>query len=311
VKIALLTHKLRPPFIGGVDVYTDRVGRALQRQGHAVTYFAFDSSGAGSEVQVSREEHAGAPVYRLQFAFDALPKEAFDTVYNPEMGRIVREIWQDDPVDLLIVVNFYMITLAPVEAAAELGIPVAHIATDFVPVCRRGTYMRWDNRTCEVGESVRTCASCFTAHRPLGRLGAALLERQPEERLLAWAGRKESLPLRWARPYLNHVAVMERRLARIRPLRELISLIFAPTPYTGDVFVRNGFRDDQVQLLPFGVEPDNPLSRLQRTPSDTVRFLFLGRLQPYKGAHVLLEAFNSPGRPARGDADDLRCLRRA
>ena len=55
MKIALLTHKIKPPLIGGVDVYTDRLGRALRRLGHEVVYLAFDSSGEGSQPVVQAD----------------------------------------------------------------------------------------------------------------------------------------------------------------------------------------------------------------------------------------------------------------
>ena len=93
--------------------------------------------------------HDGTRVWRILFAFEALPKETFDTVYNPAMGQVTRQILADERPDFIIILNFYMLTLATVEAARSLGIPVAHVATDFVPVCRWGTFMRWDNRTCE------------------------------------------------------------------------------------------------------------------------------------------------------------------
>lgn len=301
MKIALLTHKLKPPFIGGVDVYTDRLGRALQRLGHIVTYLAFDSDGAKPEIVVQQEEHSGASLWRILFAFDSLPAEAFATVYNRDMGQVAREIFSQEQPDLVIILNFYMITLAPVEAAQELGLPVAHIATDFVPVCRRGTYMRWNNQTCAVGESVQTCATCYISHRPLGRLGAAVLEKMPLTRLEKWAARKESLslphPLWLAKPYLNHVDVMVKRLEKIRPLRASIDQVFVPTSFTGEVFAANGFTAEQITLLPFGIEEDSPLSRVQHTAAENIRFMFLGRLQPYKGAHLLLEAFNSLADP--------------
>ena len=301
MKIALLTHKLKPPLIGGVDVYTDRLGRALGRLGHEVFYLAFDSSGEGSEIVVQADEHHdGTAVHRILFNFDALPKETFDTVYNPEMGRVTHEILAEEQPDFVIILNFYMLTLATVEAAKSLGIPVAHVATDFVPVCRWGTFMRWDNRTCEVGESIQTCASCFISHRSLGKVMGSVMEKLPEPTVVNWAEKNVSLPhpLGLVRPFLNHAGIMKRRLDRIRPLRQQIDLVLVPTRFTEKTFIENGFAAEQVHFLPFGVDVDNPLARTPKTESDHVRFMFLGRLQPYKGLHLVLEAFNSLPNPS-------------
>lgn len=300
MKIALLTHKLKPPLIGGVDVYTDRLGRGLMSLGHEVVYLAFDSSGTEAEIVVQADEHHdGTAVHRIFFNFDSLPKETFDTVYNPEMGRVTRQILAEEKPDFVIILNFYMLTLATVEAAKSLGIPVAHVATDFVPVCRWGTFMRWDNRTCEVGESIQTCATCFISHRSLGKVMGTVLEKLPEQTVVNWAEKGYRLPhpLALARPFLNHAAVMKQRLDRIRPLRQQIDLILVPTHFTEKTFVENGFTAEQVHFLPFGVDVDNPLGSTAKTESDHVRFMFLGRLQPYKGLHLVLEAFNSLPNP--------------
>ncbi|MCA9916336.1 MAG: glycosyltransferase [Anaerolineales bacterium] len=300
MKIALLTHKIKPPLIGGVDVYTDRLGQGLQRLGHEVIYLAFDSSGQGPEIVVQDDQHHdGTAVHRILFNFDALPKGTFDTVYNPAMGQVTQQILAKERPDFVIVLNFYMLTLAVVEAAKALGIPVAHVATDFVPICRWGTFMRWDNQTCEVGESIQTCASCFISHRPAGKVMGSVMEKLPESTVVNWAEKGYSLPhpLGVARPFLNHAAIMKQRLDRIRPLRQQIDLVLVPTRFTEKTFIENGFTADQVQFLPFGVDTNNPLASVAKTKADHVRFMFLGRLQPYKGLHLALEAFNSLPNP--------------
>ncbi|MCP4421397.1 MAG: glycosyltransferase family 4 protein [Chloroflexi bacterium] len=302
MKIALLTHKLKSPLLGGVDVYTDRLGQALSRLGHEIVYLAFDSSSEEDGIVVREDVHDDeTAVYRILFSFDSLPKEAFDTLHNPEMGRVTQQILADERPDFVIILNFYTLTLSPVEAAKALGIPVAHVATDFVPVCRRGTFMRWDNQTCEVGESIQSCATCYMSHRPLGRVMSAVLEKLPEKRVVQWAEKKDSYrlphPLWLIRPYLNHTAVMQQRLGRLRPLRKLIDLILVPTRFTEEAFLANGFAREQVHFLPFGVDIDNPLASVIKTEAKRVRFMFLGRFQPYKGLHLLLEAFNSLSNP--------------
>ena len=300
MKIALLTHKLKPPLMGGVDVYTDRLGRALGRLGHEVVYLAFDSSGEGNQLVVQEDRHHdGTAVHRILFAFDSLPKETFDTAYNPDMGRVTRQILAEERPDFIIILNFYMLTMATVEAAKSLGIPVAHVATDFVPVCRWGTFMRWDNRTCEVGESIQNCSTCFISHRPLGKAMSAVMEKLPEKTVVQWAEKGYQLPhpLGLTRPFLNHTSIMKKRLDRIRPLRQQIDLVLVPTRFTEKTFIANGFNAEQIKFLPFGVDTNNPLASVAKTKAEQVRFMFLGRLQPYKGLHLVLEAFNSLPNP--------------
>lgn len=299
MKIALCTHRFTQPFVGGVDVYADRLGRALTRLGHEVIFIAFDSTARLDQngISVSSENYNGMEVWRLKFSFDSRPKEAFDYLYDPEAGSIVKDILMEQRPDLFIVMNFYTITLAVVEAAKALEIPVSYIVTDFLPICRRATHIRWDGSSCQVGESVKSCAECFISHRALGRFASTLLNQVPTGTIKHWAERHHSYapyhPLWLIKPYLKHAADMVRRLDIIEPLRQKIDFVLAPNHYIMNTYLSKGFSSDQVYFLPFAVEPDHTLSKVQHLPASYTRFLFIGRFQPYKGAHLLIDAFNS------------------
>ncbi|MGH2535874.1 MAG: glycosyltransferase [Candidatus Promineifilaceae bacterium] len=298
MKILLSGRRFIPPLVGGVDVYADRLGRALQRLGHEASIVALDSTAEGQDtaIRLVPDEHNGLPVWRLRFAFDGRPAQAFAEGYDPEMGTAVRRLLEAERPDLFVILNFYTLTLAAVEAAAGLGIPVFHIATDFVPVCRRSTLIRWNGQPCQVGEGVKSCAECFVAGRALGRVASLALNRLPEEWLLRWAEKGAAArpphPFWLLKPYWRQINLMRRRLKRLDPLRRQIALVLAPTRYTAERFVANGFSARQVKVLPFGAEADHSLARVNHVPAAETRFLFIGRLEPYKGAHLLLEAFD-------------------
>lgn len=303
MKITLITTQTyQRPLVGGVDVYTDRVGRALARQGHTINILAADSGVEAPDQQfaVERDELDGFPIWRLRYSFAQRPKEAFDTGYDDEMETAVRAILHEQQPNLVIILNFYTMTLATVKAAKSLGIPVFHIATDFLPVCRRATFIRWHGGSCEVGESIKTCAACFVSNKKSGRIVAETIGKLPEDVLVRLAGDgryKQPHPLAPLNPYWHQIATMKRRLEVIQPLRDMIDHTFVPTRFTEQMFVENGFAAERVHHLPFGVDPEHPLSEVVHLPADHVRFLFIGRFQPYKGLHLLLEAFNKLENP--------------
>jgi glycosyltransferase involved in cell wall biosynthesis len=287
-----------------VDVYAERLGRALARLGHEISFLALDSSGTSEDgsITLSPEEYAGYPVWRLKFAFSKRPKTAFDSAYDPEMGEVVEKILRTEKPDLFIILNFYLLTLSSVQVAKSLGIPVVHIATDFVPICRRATFIRWNGESCQVGESIKSCSECFVSHRLPGRIASTVLNRLiPENTLANLAENRQTYkspnPLSLLKPYWEQVSIITKRLEILKPLRQMIDLVVTPTQYTSQMFLSNGFNQDQVHFLPFAVEQDNPLESVQKTSSSFTRFLFIGRLQPYKGAHVLVEAFNKLQNP--------------
>ena len=299
----IATHRFVPPFVGGVDVYADRLGRALQRLGHEVSVLAFDSTASshGHRITVTQDVHGGTQIWRLLFSFADRPKEAFDHSYDGELGDYARQILNTQKPALLIIMNFYLLTFAVVGAAKELGIPVAHVATDFLPVCRRGTFMQWNGQVCQTGESAKSCAACFVSHRLPGRVASRLLNVLPETTLSTWAD--DTLdntgihPLRLLKPYWKQFSLSRERLAKIRTLRKSIDIVLAPARFTMQTFIDNGFERSQVHFLQYGIEPDDPLVTTKYVPAAHTRFLFVGRLQPYKGAHLLIEAFKRLERP--------------
>jgi glycosyltransferase involved in cell wall biosynthesis len=147
---------------------------------------------------------------------------------------------------------------------------------------------------------VQDCAACFVSGDPLGRLSASILGQLPEGATATLArGSDYHLPhpLAPLNPYWRQIRLMRERLRILGPLRQKINLVLTPTTFTRDAFVANGFDAANVELLPFAVDADHPLGRVTKVPSEHIRFLFVGRLQPYKGAHLLLEAFDRLARP--------------
>ena len=303
MKITLITtQKYERPLVGGVDVYTDRVGRSLARQGHIINIIAADSTIEvnDKEISVAHDSLDGFPIWRLCYSFAQRPKEAFDIGYDAEMETAVGNILREQQPELVIIFNFYTMTMATVKAAKSLNLPVYHVATDFLPVCRRATFIRWHNGSCDVGESIKTCAECFVSHKSSGKAVASVMGNLPESTLIKLAGDGEYSwpnPLALLNPYWRQIAVMNRRLKTIQPLREMIDHIFVPTRFTERMFVENGFEQSRVHHLPFGVDPDHPLTNVVHQSAGHIRFLFVGRFQPYKGVHLLLEAFNKLTNP--------------
>lgn len=305
MKIIISARRFVQPLLGGVDVYADRLRRALERLGHEVVILSVDSDVAEGEhreaITLSAENCSGAKIYRIRLSDHRLNQKTFDNAYDPEVGRVVKSLLQEQKPDLFIVMNFYMLTLAPVQAAKELKIPVVHIATDFVPICRRSTFIRWDSKACQTGESTKSCAACFVSHRAAGRVASSILNRFPEDTLKRWAkiygNSRFPSPLSVLKPYWKQVSIMDERLRILQPLRDQIDLVLTPTNFTYRIFRTNGFKPERVYHFPFGVETDHSLDELDNNSAHHVRFLFIGRFQPYKGAHLLVEAFNNLHEP--------------
>ena len=303
MKIIISARRFVQPLLGGVDVYADRLRRALERLGHEVAILSIDSNAEqhNEGINIHSESFNGTNIFRINLSGQGLSQRTFYNAYDPEIGRAVKDLLREQKPDLFIIMNFYMLTLAPVEAAKELKIPVVHIATDFVPICRRSTFIRWDGQPCQTGESTKSCAACFVSHRVSGRVTSSILNRFPEDTLKRWANSHDShrfpSPLWILKSYWKQVSIMDQRLRTLQPLRDQIDLILTPTNFAYRIFRTNGFKPERVYHFPFGVELDDPLDKRNNSNASAVRFLFVGRFQPYKGAHLLVDAFNNLHEP--------------
>lgn len=297
-----------PPLLGGVDVYANRMRRAFERLGHEVVILSVDMKSSENQhreaVTLSTEIYDGVKIYRINISDQRPNQKFFDNGYDPEIGHLVKGLFLEQKPDLYIVMNFYMLTLAPVGVAKELKIPVVHIATDFVPICRRSTFIRWDNKPCPTGESIKSCAACFVSHHIPGRAISSILNQLPEKTIIRRAKNTGShrfpSPSWLLKPYWKQVSIMDERLKILQPLRDKIDLVLTPTTFTYRIFQTHGFNPERVYHFPFGIETDPPMPEENDNHSaKNVRFLFIGRFQPYKGAHLLVEAFNNLRAPKR------------
>jgi glycosyltransferase involved in cell wall biosynthesis len=93
-----------------------------------------------------------------------------------------------------------------------------------------------------------------------------------------------------SRPF-NAAASRLQMLGATSVLREFDSVI-VHTEEARDRLIAYGVGPDRLVRIPHGLLHDSgPAATVERLPSDRVRFLLFGKLKPYKGADLLLEAF--------------------
>lgn len=84
--------------------------------------------------------------------------------------------------------------------------------------------------------------------------------------------------------------------SKIKSEYELADYFIVPSSYAKRTFISAGFSDDQLFVLPYGVDLDR--FQLQENESrvrdvdDTFRIIYVGQVIPRKGVHYLIEALN-------------------
>lgn len=289
MKILLSTHQFFPRSFGGVETYTLRLAQTLQRLGHTVLILTGEPiTRSDLTVTIKTEIYEGVPVTRLEYDFLRRPVTLRAAYHDPLVTDCIKEVLREWRPDVVHSTSLSFLMGGTIEAASVCAIPLVYTATDFVLMCRRGTYIKRDNTTCSIKEELRACAKCMGPHTFLEQglaWGYSLLPEQVAPSALSLA--EKALGKR--ADFVQAEASIQDRLAYLPYWRSKINHIMAPSSYMRDMMVLNDIPADKITVSPYGVE--EPEGVLDKEPASVLRFGFIGRVITIKGVHVLLEAF--------------------
>lgn len=276
MRIAFTVHKLPPDSLGGTEIYTLGLARALARQGHAVAIFC-PQPGATSLERVVGED--GVDRWRAPLPADRQAENPISlfwhTFRDHAIERAFAAFLDEVQPDLVHFQHVQAVSAKLIEMAGRLPRRLPLVATlhDYWYFCANSQLVRPDRQPC-AGPSVgcRNCVDCATVRADLAGLNAL----RP---LVA-------LPLAYRNAYLRRMA-------------EQIDLFITPSHFLRSRYIGQGFPGHKIVVLENGMD----LARLvgktgeeaeAQLEKGVVRphFGYLGAFAWQKGAHVLVEAFN-------------------
>ncbi|MBN1921494.1 MAG: glycosyltransferase family 4 protein [Anaerolineae bacterium] len=264
MRIALVVHKFPPVYLGGTEVYTLNLARALAAQHQVAVLYRDDGDGMRAGVEIHERE--GFQTWRVARAFNPCQANPaalfFDTFFNPDIEQIFRRFLVEFQPDLI---HFqHLMSLSYRLPALAAGIPVLLTLHDYWFLCANSQLIWPDMQICRGKAWGMNCAHCATA-----RAGGPLL--------------------RLARPLLAPVMQLRDALVRSAALR--LGRFVSPSYFLRERYLATGFPKTHFEVLENGIDlakfsaPSVP--RLANAP---LRVTYLGSLAWQKGVHVLLEA---------------------
>jgi len=223
---------------------------------------------------------------------------------DPRLERLFTRCLKTVRPDIVHVHAFQGFVGTVVPLARGAGCPVVVTLHDFWALCARMSLVRPDGAPCEGPNGGVNCARfCADRHRSRRRLYRRLLALLPPGSVRFWVERAGSAYVRsasrdpWTPPVSSDGGVRADlagayggRAARLLASLREAHRILAVSRFVAEVYRRHGVAADRLEVLPLGLRISDEVRWRLREASPPVRFGYLGRLVPHKGAHVLAQA---------------------
>ena len=276
-----------PDPVGGTEVYVDSLAREQQEQGLDVMVAA-----PGTDEQ--RYVHSGVKVYRFPVARQLQDLRdlygAGDAIGADAFVRIL-ESAQPDIVHLHAFTRGVSLRMA--RAAKKRDIPVVFSYHTPAASCQRGTLLRWGADVCDGMLDRKRCSACALQGQGLNRSISAVLGSLPQGvgRALGSLGLSGGI---WTALRMTELIALQH--AAFRALVADVDHVVALCQWVKEVLHRNGVPEEKLTISRQGlcsVDEGPPAPRQTRESGYRLRMIFLGRLDPTKGVHILIEAMRT------------------
>jgi GT2 family glycosyltransferase/glycosyltransferase involved in cell wall biosynthesis len=295
MRILLVAHGFPPGAMGGTEIYTHDLARALAaRTGDEVGVFAREADAARADFDVRSDQRAAIGVTFVNNLFRTC--RSFEETYrSPAIRRIGAAVLDEFRPDVVHVQHFTCLSTELVYEFAARRIPTIVTLNDYWLICHRGQLIDLDYQPCD-GPYPAGCPRCIGAPGVAGAVGyrAASLVRGLEARLpeapAGWLRRARSMGQRAAEQAPGAADESAKRLAHMREIAGAVDHFLAPSRTLRARFLDFGIPADRISYRTQGIDQTG-FAEAARTTGDRLRVGFMGSLLVTKAPHLLLEAF--------------------
>lgn len=300
MRIVQVVNGLPPEYLGGTETYAATLAQELARQGHTVSVFARRENARQPEHAVETTTVDQVEISRINNTRRQSTSFA-DSYRNDSVATCFGQMLDRFKPDIVHFQHLVYLSTTCVREATRRQIPVVMTLHDYWLICQRGRFLKPDLSVCP-GQTDTGCAQCF--HHVLDpRMSVLygwlkpLLGQQSwlRERARRWYGKRagsQSVSLAAQQQ-------IQARMAHIRALCASVSLFLAPSRFLREQFVAFGIPPEKILFHECGLQtdaiqpaPKAPVPRKNRDKRP-LTFGYIGVVDPVKGVHLLVEAFQT------------------
>ncbi len=269
MRVLHVVHQYPPSYVGGTELYTQTLAKALADRGHEITVL-HRGSAPGSGLKHRQEN--GTLILEA-WAGLCKPNSRFLATFSHSwMQRTFECVLDEIRPDLVHVQHLMGFPAGCARALLKRGIPFVITLHDYWWVCANAQLLtNYSQQLCDGPSAYLNCARCVLARAGLNALWPALPALAP---LLAWRARI------------------------LRAVMLQATTLIAPSSFVQDWYACHGVPVNQIKVLPHGLEWPSGLPAREST-DDTLCLAYVGGLSWQKGVHILVEAVGRLGQTVR------------
>lgn len=310
MRILLATRDDPHQFLTGVAAYVRDLAAALVHEGHEAIHIYLDTPVRRTQPGWCTHTRNGIPVVAV--AAPRVPRRAIEggveaDVDMPALTRTLADAIDAMNPDVVHVHDLFGLPVALIPAMRAHRRPVVVTLHDFWPFCRQLFLVRPGLIPCAGSGGGANCArfcsgTTPTARRLLEAARAAVparLRAPLESALRLYRRAQGRAHSQFVVPPTQPGRVPPQRLMPSYAVREVLmrqalleaDCLLTPSLFAKEVYVRHGYPPERIHVLSLSLSSfDRLVRRVRSFGGFPVRFGYLGRVTPLKGAHVLAAA---------------------
>jgi len=258
LRILFVVHQFFPKWYTGTERFALNLAKQLQKMGHFVEVLTYGwKDNADYTVQdsalIKRYTYQNIPVIAIKHV--KVPDDNFFllNILDESLEPLLKSILSKGRYDVVHVAHPLRLGTS-IETAYSLGIPIVLTLTDFWMICPRAIAVTNQGQLCQSSEKGIKCINkCFSEN-----------DRQ----------------------------IILKRVKTANEVFQKVNICSTSTFFLKNILSLN-YPDPKIKVIRFGKDYKNIQKNKRIYSKDSeITLGFLSTLQPHKGAHILLKAFN-------------------
>jgi glycosyltransferase involved in cell wall biosynthesis len=298
MKILQVVHGYPPTDIGGAELCTQHLAKALCQLGHSVAVFCRLGISSQEEYWADDTSDETIPVRRVNNNFTNLViSDAFD--YHPKIESLFEDFLTEFQPDLVHIQHLAGTSSNIPVIIKNKGLPMVYSLHDYWYMCERVQLLRLDQNICDGPKNGNACAFychhsspyavlCLAVGKIIFQLGSMTVPT-----FLRFVS-KIYKPLCLTTSGFKQRDKYKSRLDRLWQWICRADAIVSPSEYVRQKYIHWGLEPNKIQVIPHGL-PQLDKRLLGRYSNEyrgdrPLEVGYLGTIMYHKGVHILLKA---------------------